>query len=209
MLIGIVGHVDRAHQARILQHSVGASYLSLDDGSMGCEANHRHVWDWLHTHRRHHDWLVVLEDDAKPCDGFREQLHDALNHAPAPVVSLYAGRQRPPQFQWALEQAIGQAENEDASWITSSVLMHAVAVAICTTQVTDMLATLAWMHEPIDESLSRWATRVAYTYPSLCDHLDGKTLINHRDGQPRPPGRTAWRHGTRPEWTARSVAMPL
>ena len=213
MLIGIVGHLKRAEQARALQKNTRAAFVSLDNGSMGCEANHRRVWEWLNAHKAQHDWLVVLEEDATPCTGFVEQLSQALQHAPAPIVSLYAGRERPPQYQFALERAVALAEAEDASWMTSRVLMHAVAVAIRAELVADLLTGLAWSHLPIDEAINSWAAarhnRVAYAQPSPVDHADGETLIQHRDGQPRPPGRIAWRHGTRTEWTGRQVIMSI
>ena len=47
--------------------------------------------------------------------------------------------------------------------------------------------------------VGRWAltnsVEVWYSWPSLVDHLDEKTTINHADGMGRSEGRRAWRTG--------------
>jgi hypothetical protein len=43
--------------------TVGAAYISIDNGTLGCEGNHRKVWQWLNDHATT-KWVVVLEDDA-------------------------------------------------------------------------------------------------------------------------------------------------
>jgi hypothetical protein len=56
-----------------------------------------------------------------------------------------------------------------------------------------------------------WSTRnnveVAYTVPSLVDHADGPTLVQHRDSSVREPGRVAWKTGTRRKWDSNSVPL--
>ncbi|MFP9166993.1 hypothetical protein ACLI1Y_16695, partial [Enterococcus faecalis] len=74
--IGIVGHNKRAAAAHNLMEATGAAFLSLDNGSKGCNGNHRHVLEWLSTSPT--EWVVVLEDDAQPIDDFRTQLDKAL-----------------------------------------------------------------------------------------------------------------------------------
>lgn len=203
--IGIVGHIARGPGARKLMHTARAAFLSLDNGTYGADANHRRTWERLSTTTTPNpdSWLVVLEDDAVPCDDFRNQLEEALAVAPAQIVSLYLGQQRPPQFQWAIEPAIEKAEKQGAAWLVGRQLIHAVGVAIRADLVPAMLDDLD-REFPIDESLNLWVNkrmyRVAYPIPSLIDHADGETLIKHRDGQPRDPGRVAWRFGARSEW---------
>lgn len=153
---------------------------------------------------------MVIEDDAEPIPGFAEQLHQALPMSPAPIVSLYLGRRRPPQWQNRILAAIAQAANTDSPWIISTHLLHAVGYAIR----TDLLPSLLAHHSrhPIDEHIGDWARRhghtIAYTVPSLIDHADLPTIIRHRDGQPRRPGRRAWTVGPRTDWNNRAVTMP-
>ncbi|UVG34722.1 glycosyltransferase [Mycobacterium phage Rita] len=197
--IGIVAHTKRAEQAHRLMEIVGAAYMSIDNGALGCEANHRKVWQHLTRHNT--GWLVVLEDDAIPCNNFRDQLDAALAVAPSPVVSLYLGRERPREYQ----QRIAKAADTTASWLTCRRLLHAVGIAIHADLVPNMLNNLP-NGKPIDEAISAWARHqghtIAYTWPSLIDHADETPMIDTRnDNQPRLPGRVAWQHGTRDTWT--------
>jgi len=213
MLIGIVAHTARAPQARKLKDAVGAAYVSVDNGTLGCDRNHQRTWRWLAAHAADHPWAVILEDDAVPCEGFPHQLRAALAAAPpnAGVVSLYLGRQRPPQAQYAVQDAVQRAIAADACWITSGHLIHAVAVAVRTELLPSLIEYLD-PELPSDEGLDDWistTTRVAYTYPSLVDHADGPTLFAHPDGQTRPPGRIAWHHGIRTAWNHTTVEMHL
>ncbi|CKH13395.1 hypothetical protein PXH78_33115 [Mycolicibacterium smegmatis] len=204
--IGVVAHWKRADMAQALAEQVSASFVSVDDGTLGAEANHLQVWKHLADMGTTH--CCVLEDDAVPVDGFRDQLDQAIEVAPAPVVSLYLGRSRPPQWQPKIYRAIEKAD-DDTCWIVGTHLLHAVGVVIPTDLVQSM--TSHRTNLPIDQSISLWARvrghRVAYTVPSLVDHLDGPTLIQHPDGKPRPAGRVAWQVGTRNKWTDKAVNL--
>lgn len=209
--IGIVAHVSRGEQAHKLMEDVGACYASFDNSNLGCGGNHRKVW--RHLSKRfgpHVNHLVVLEDDAIPVDGFNEQLEQALAIHAAPVVSLYLGRLRPPHLQFMIEPAIERAVAAEASWIVSRQLLHAVGLAIRADLVPDMLANLN-EELPIDEAIGEWVNRkhyrIAYCHPSIVQHQDGETLLQHRDGLPREPGRVAHRFGRRDEWSDRVVEM--
>jgi len=194
-VIGIVGHTSRHQQVLNLAGTIGAEHVSIDDGTLGCNRNHLKVWTHLAEHSTS-EWATVLEDDAIPCDNFRDQLDQALAVAPTPIVSLYLGRQRPYGYQDRIAAAI----NTDACWLLAPRLLHAVAVAIRTNLLADMLTTLP-TNIPIDRAISAWAPHtVAYTNPSLVDHRDG-TPVAHPTGT-RQPGRIAWRTGTRTAWTA-------
>ena len=205
--LGIVAHRDRLATAEKLAALTEADYMSVDEGNLGAGTNHRIVWRALLDAGA--TWSVVLEDDAVPVDGFREQLAQALAVAPAPIVSAYLGRQRPPQHQPRIASATEQADAQGASFILADHVLHAVALAIRTELVADMLANLRVM--PIDQAIGVWARkrhhRVAYTWPSLVDHADTPTLINHPDGKDRPPGRVAWGVGTRQSWLSASVPL--
>lgn len=208
--IGIVGHIDRSALIDRLTETVTPDVLSIDDGQLGCEGNHRYVWERLSNEYPRSGWAVVLEDDALPVAGFDQQLEAALRVAPTPVVSLYLGRKRPKIHQRAIAACI--AAQPDAHWIIATRLLHAVGVAIRTSLVDDMLSFID--SRPIDEAITQWARtrdmRVAYTWPSLVDHADEPTVVSvHADQKPRPPGRVAWRTGQRTEWTRRHVQLAI
>lgn len=217
-MIGVVAHEARRDQAIQLADTVDAAVLSIDDGSLGCDANHKKVWAELYN-RTDNDlgaqWLIVLEDDAVPVDDFNAQAHAALAAAPSPVVSFYLGRHHIPTLDWEKrkQEAILRADIAQAHWITTNHLLHAVAVAIRRDYVASMyrhLETLPLVL-PIDEAITHWmhnrGVSVSYTWPSLIDHADQPTLFRHPDKLPRPPGRVAYTTGTRPTWTDKAVTM--
>ncbi|WP_306365453.1 hypothetical protein [Nocardia sp. CC227C] len=207
MICAVVGHPARIVQATDLARSIGG-VLALDDGR-GPEANHLAAWHA--TAHRPASWSCVLEDDALPVTGFTEQAEIALAAAPTPVVSFYLGKGMPPRWQHRIHGALQLADRETAHWITTSHVLHAVAVAIRTELVADWLDWAPDSKLPADERLSAWCKtrghRVAYTVPSLVEHADGPTVMRHRDQQPRTVPRIAWRTGTRETWNSKAVSM--
>lgn len=210
--LGIVGHAGRSELIDCLAETVKPDVISRDDGQLGCEGNHQHVWQRLANEYPRSGWTVVLEDDALPVAGFDTQLEAALRVAPTPIVSLYLGRLRPPQYQSAIRDVVDT--QPDAHWLVANRLLHGVGVAIRTQFVHNMLDSVTQTARPIDEAISLWAQhcglRVSYTWPSLVDHADEPTVIaQHRDRQPRPRGRVAWRTGTRTAWCDARTALML
>lgn len=205
---GIVGHTTRSKHAEALARAVGG-FVAVDNGTLGCDRNHLSVLERLEHAPA--TWAVVLEDDAVLTPGFTNQLRRSLPFAPSGIVSLYLGRQRPPQYQPAISRAVAVADTEDASWIVATRLFHAVGYAIKAPLVPSLLDFASTL--PIDEHISAWAQLnghvVSYTWPSLVDHADLPTVVAHRDGEPRPPGRVAWRTGTRDTWTTAAVSLRL
>jgi len=212
--IGIVAHARRFHQARMLRKVVDAQCVSWDYGNIGARANHLSVWNMLG--QLNTDWSLVLEDDAVVVNNFREQLDAVLAHAPTPVVSLYLGTGNPKCWQPRIERALVRAQRRDAHWLVCRNVIHAVAVAVPTRFVPEMLRSLYCGRGPIDEDLTRYVVRhfgvhhVGYPVPSLCDHADGPTLITHHtDGRSRSHKRNAWMVGTREYWNIESVALTI
>jgi GR25 family glycosyltransferase involved in LPS biosynthesis len=206
--VGVVAHTARSTQAHALARTVHANLISVDNGVMGCDSNHetviRHLCEVPST------WTVVLEDDAEPVEDFRAQLNKALIMAPAPIVSLYYGRQRPPHWEKRKATALMQARAEDAHWIIGTHLLHAVGYAIRTELLPSLLKHASTL--PVDQHITDWAKQhghmIAYTAPfSLVDHADGPTIVDHPDGQPRRPGRKAYATGTRDHWTTKAVML--
>lgn len=208
--IGIVAHTARLAQAETLAEQVHADYMSVDDGTLGAEANHRKVWSKLAGTGE--PWVCVLEDDAVPVDNFRDQLTQALTAVRTPIVGLYLGH---PQH-WTnhttlkrrLTQAGQRADKQDANFITTNELIHGVGICIRTNLVPSMLAYQS--NRPIDYHIRNWARSNGHTislcWPSILDHADGDTLINHPDGYQRGQ-RKAWRTGTREHWTPKAAML--
>jgi hypothetical protein len=201
--IGIVAHVDRFTDACALADRTGAVTVMVDDGELGCEANHIRTWRALATAKT--PWAVVLEDDALPVRDFQSQLDDVLANAPTPIVSLYLGRSRPPIWQPWIRGATINADRQGACFIPGRRLLHCVGVAVHTGLINDMADTAEALELPIDEAITAWADDrygVSYCWPSIVDHNDGPTLVAHRDNQPRSEPRVAWSCGSRTSWRA-------
>lgn len=202
--IGVVADFRRGDMGERLADQVGADHLNVDHTMRGCTWNHAQVWR-MHADRPA-DWNLNLEDDALPVDGFREQLADALSFAPAPIVSLYLGR-------GYIEDArtgplLTRADLLGANWIVSQGrILHAVALAVRGDLLGSLIDNLPSGNQPIDRSLSLWARRgghrVAYAWPCLVDHDDGKSLVTRY----RRAERRAWRTGVRDDWCDKMMAM--
>lgn len=206
--IAVVAHIRRADAAQELCDNINAEYMTMDDGTLGCRDNHLKAWEYLADSPE--PWGVVLEDDALPTPNFNSQLHAALKVSPTPLVSLYLGKGRPPQWQQRILHATLTADNEHAAWITATRLLYGVAVCIRTELIPSMLDHVKHSTPPIDNAIRDWAHtndhHIAFTWPSLVDHADGPTLVTHHDG-PRDEPRKAWRTGVRDTWNSKQVQI--
>lgn len=183
---------------------VDADFLAVDDGSLGCTRNHAAAW------RQHAQapagWNLNLEDDAVPVDMFRCQLEQALNVAPAPIVSLYLGGG---YIGDGLTRALLESpEGMDAHWaVTQGAIFHAVALAVREEILSPMIEYLEGQTRAVDSMLSSWAVRnsyqIAYSIPSLVDHADEKSLVTKYRRSPRRAFRTGQREG----WCSKLIPM--
>jgi hypothetical protein len=211
--IGVVSHQDRFAEQLALVDSVQADFVSIDDGTVGCEGNHRLVWKWLSENTIRDEWGIVLEDDALPVNDFRVQADVALSVAPTDVCSFYLGRQRPPQWMPRVASAVRRAHEDRASWILIDAVLHGVAIAMRGNRIESMLERVRESGRPIDEAMTQWCRcqwpvqQVGYSQPSLVEHSDLPTIVTHADGEGREKGRVAWRFGGRLDWDRRCVAI--
>lgn len=213
--VGVVAHEQRKQQALELADRARAAHVSFDNGDIGCDQNHQQAWRQLACTDT--DWSIVLEDDAVIDDNFTSHARAALTHAPRNIVSFYLGTARPPHWQTRISDALDKAHANDAAWIVSTHLLHAVAVAIRAPLVPAMLEHVARRrYLPIDEAIGQWARTlrqstterpIAYTVPSLVDHSDLPTLAQHPDHQPRTQPRHAWQYGPARTYDTNSVTM--
>lgn len=211
---GIVAHVSRADRANRLARRVRAKVVSVDDGTLGATANHTLVLERLYAETKEDPptYLLVLEDDAVPVRAPMKHLDLALRSAPESIISFYLGTSFPRYWQPGVERAIRDADAAGVQWIVGDHLLHAVAYAVyrhCVPELVDYLKTVPSL--PIDEAITEWARPlhrpVAYTFPSLVDHLDDEPVISHKDGVPRNLPRKAHRFGTRLVWTRKYVRL--
>lgn len=207
--IGVVGDARRGDMAQDLFDEVSADILTLDTGTLGCTGNHALMWRQLAESPA--DWNVVLEDDAIPVEGFRDQLDAALAVAPSPIVSLYLGTGYIDDSSTAA--ILNRADQLGAHWlVTPGRVLHAVALAIRGDLVGSLVesalpAAGRPATKPIDRAIANWARarghRVAYSVPSLVDHADEKSLVTRYRRTPRK----AWRVGTRDAWCDKMMCM--
>lgn len=211
--LGIVAHTSRIVMVnnlieRLDKHCIDPE-VSTDDGRLGCLGNHAAI------HGRLADepgWSVILEDDALPVNDFGCDLEWMLDHAPHCIVSLYLGTGYPANWQ----QPIKKALEADTSWIVAPRLLHAVGYAIAP-EVKGALARFLSSGprlEAPDDAISLWARQqdipVAYTNPSLVDHLDVTPALSHRPGNfstGRKKPRKAHNIRQRLTWGDNSVIM--
>ncbi len=176
--VGIVAHPDRRDLVSGLAKQVEAEVVSWDSQSQGCTANHRQLWSYLAICPD--PWVVILEDDAKPCRGFRTQLMQALIASPSSFVSLYLGRGRPDQWQLPISSIIAQ----EACFIRSDTLLATVGYAIRTPLLPELDKAVGHSCRSglveLPHAITLWAQRhdtsVCYTRPSLVDHLNVPTV---------------------------------
>lgn len=202
----VMAHTARLGAALELAESVGAD-LFVDDGSLGENANSDRAWAAADLDS---DWHVVLQDDAVPVPGFRDQVRRALTASPRTVVSFYVGTGMPFSTVGPVRHAISEAGLVDAAWFATDRLHWGVAVAMPTAWVHDYLTATAGDPTPYDERIGKYAAHhrrapVRYTWPSLVDHTDGPTLVEHADGLPRVVPRHAYKTGERENWNAPTV----
>lgn len=221
--ISIVGHINRAESAEKLCTALGAEAVCMDDVNFGPGVNHERAWRWV-ADNQNEDWGVVLEDDALPVKGFREQLDMVLEKAPSAVVSLYLGRGRPPHWQPSIQSVI----MKPACFLYAPELLHHVGVAIKTPLIPFMLDYLDDFPEyrtfkmPIDEAIGHWVRKhgmnVSYTHPSIVEHDLSlpSTITEHTSQHATESGRRddprevrkAWMFGSRKMWNNSACRIP-
>lgn len=212
MLIGVVAHVNREHLVDKLIREVDVDVIRFDDGLpsvTGCADNHIRVLTELEKRCAGHRWCVVLEDDALPVPGFREQLKMALAQADTQLVGLYLGTGNPSgPTQRAIMPAVKAAKASDSHWIVSDWFLSTVGYAVRSTALSGLIKHVSDDGGPIDCRINEWSHTVGgswFTQPSLVDHSD-ETSVIAGPGIPTPLRHAHW-VGTRKVWGKSSVKM--
>ncbi|AXN53550.1 glucosyltransferase [Gordonia phage Fryberger] len=203
----IVAHPSRKERAEKLATLLPQpNTIVMDSDNLGPGENHWRAW--VAAYDEDAEWILVVEDDALPIDGFEDELAQVLSNSPSPVVSLYLGQSRPFSWQHGIGETINMLEmqGDSSGWLLCQQMLHGVGIAIRTDLVTDMLTwapmyhTLEGRPKPYDEAIGMWCRAmglpIAYPFPSILDHDDTETLVAHVDKRKREVGtRIAWKTG--------------
>lgn len=197
----VMAHPKRARAAVLLSDVLGGCPIAVDDVGYGETVNGDRAWA---AYNPDAEWHVVMQDDAVPVPQITDRVRAALTYAPRGLVSLYTGTGRPKSVQAAVGRAIARADENGTAWLAHPKLLWGVAVAMPTALIPGFLAWGERVHAPYDQRLSMFGythlpTFAMYTWPSLVDHADGPTLLDHPWGRPDGP-RRAWRTGVPARW---------
>lgn len=121
------------------------------------------------------DWHVVIQDDAIPCDQFRDALDAVLPHARGLPVGLYLGTVRPQGR--LVTRAVASAQRAGVNWIEwqGGGPRWGVGVAYPTRQIPALVAGADLdPHPHYDARVRRFyklsGVSARYPLPSLVDH---------------------------------------
>lgn len=201
--IAIASHPNRAKQAKALFEKLnkqGFYHISLNT-QYDADISHKLQWDTMTYSWQScfdSDWHIVIEDDAIISDNFYYNVRQALENVPDKnaTVSFYTGKVKP--FPYKVEDAVKEANKENASWIKFNRICWGVCIAMPTRRVANMNLYLnsRYMNTPYDQRISTYhqikGLPVYYTNPSLVDH-DYKlgSLYSHQDNKLK---RVAWNY---------------
>lgn len=189
--VSVMAHPDREHMVSALWKKLGRITPVAWDDEGEPSRDHDRVWRtarkaWM-LHDPSADWHLLLQDDAVPADGLLEELPRALAHVPDwCIVSLYAGSRRPMSMMW--NQVATEADKVGASWVVGSRALWGVALAIPTGSILEMVSYGDKQRGiPDDMRVGKWGAlrklETWYTWPSLVNHPEGKSLVGHGEGR--------------------------
>jgi hypothetical protein len=190
--VSVMAHPDRLFRVSALRESLGIGPLSVAWDEEGPPTRDpERIWRTARAAWRLHDpaadWHLLLQDDALPVPGLAGMLPGMLAHVPpGAVVSLYLGTGRPVPGIW--HELGRRADEAGAAWIVGPRVMWGVALAVPTSLIPDMIR---WGDTqrgiPDDMRVGRWAARrkleAWFPWPSLVNHPEGDSLINHGAGR--------------------------
>ncbi len=207
--IGVMGHPSRATWVRELTDSV-ADLAVIDHRRLGENYTGNQVWRALGASSA--EWAIVLQDDAIPILGFREEAAKALGHIHQDVgaVSFYVGTGHPITVQPGLMQALTRADEKKLAWLHAPDLYWGVAVAMRTIDIHEYLKWSDKDDRPYDLRIGAHYKRrgrpILYSHPSLVDHRDGVSLV--RPDRKKPQPRHAHRFGVPESWATAPERIP-
>ena len=174
--ISIMAHPVRKEWALELSRELDAP-ISWDQGGVEWNTGAR-AWEMFNPSA---SWHLVVQDDALICRDLRSRLSEALSGLEHKgPVSLYLGTGKPASKQPIVREAVALA---NGPWIELPWLLWGVAIVLPTKHIRRMLHSTNKHHSPYDQRISRWYERqgisTLYTWPSLVDHRDDESLLDH------------------------------
>lgn len=138
---------------------------SIDQGTLGVWENAKRSWSKVDPKS---DYGIVIQDDAILCDGFTKKAEQFLTEHDGQIISFYYGN----ETKWVKPNYF------------DAPLFHAVALAIPTKLIPEMIAYCDTRHEVFgdDMKIKRWLISknltCRYSNPSLVQHRDIPSIID-------------------------------
>lgn len=159
-----------AHHSRIgylysIYEQLEDPAIVLDSGYFGVWGNAKRAWNKIDPDS---DYGIVIQDDAILCDGFTKKAEQFLTEHNGQIISFYYGN----ETKWVKPQYF------------DAPLFHAVALAIPTKLIPEMIAYCDTRHEVYgdDMKIKRWLISknltCRYSNPSLVQHRDIPSIID-------------------------------
>lgn len=191
--VSVMAHPDRREQAEYVSEQTGGDIVWDTGGEPSADPARR--WKvgvdcWEDAASKGSDWSFVIQDDAIACDDLVPGLGVALEQLPSGgAVSPYTGTGRPAQNQ--VTAALKTAQHTGSSWMSLRRLYWGVGILLPTSVVEGMLS---WCSRKgvskmnYDGRIGLYVRDILgwqawYTVPSLLDHRDGGSLIDHGPGR--------------------------
>ena len=165
----IMGHLSRIPFQRYFVDNLEYDVpITVDDGTLGVWGNARQAWEMVNPKS---DYGVVIQDDAILCDDFKHRCEKFLSEHNGHMVSFYFGESKK-TFKYLRPKYF------------DAPLYHAVALAIPTHQIPDMIKYCDTRTEVDgdDMKIKRWLISqnrtCRYSNPSLVQHRDIPSIID-------------------------------
>lgn len=135
------------------------------------------------------DWHVVLQDDAIISENLYDNLVNAIDNLPGEetIISLYTGTNRPHSHK--VSRTVAMAQKAEASWIQGRSLHWGVGICIKTSEIERLVKEVDSSPLPYDNRIGKYYRSknwpVWYTNPSLVDHRDDESILDHHNHGPR------------------------
>ena len=176
--IVVMAHTSRiGYLYSIYEQIDGEPKIVIDDGTFGVWGNAKRAWGMIDPKSQ---YGVVIQDDAILCDDFKHRCEKFLSEHNGHMVSFYFGESKK-TFKYLRPKYF------------DAPLYHAVALAIPTHQIPDMIKYCDTRTEVDgdDMKIKRWLISqnrtCRYSNPSLVQHRDIPSIVN----PDKPPRQSA------------------
>lgn len=173
----VMAHTTRTKYIPSIVEHFDESKITIDDGTLGVWGNAKQAWNMVDPKT---DYGIVIQDDAILCDDFKYRAETFISQHNGHFISFYFGHSVK-TFKYLRPQYF------------DAPLHHAVALAIPTPLIPDMIAYADTRHEidGDDMKMKRWLISknmvCRYSNPSLVQHRNIPSIIDPT----KPPRQSA------------------